>query len=169
MATLELPILNSSLQPDTSGDVYPVPLDVALALTNPKRQIYFFMAFPTGSDVGLEVSFVIPPQYVSTPVLVIKGILSGTPVNVLAFGAQQLSRAVSESADTAYEAEDTASNSTWTGYADEDFYEETITLTPGSAYVVGDTVLLKFYRDDSVDTTTFDFILGDLLFRFSDT
>jgi hypothetical protein len=169
MATLEIPILNASSQPDTSGDVYLVPLDVALTLTNAKRQLGFFMAFPTGSNVGLEVLFTIPQQYAGTPVLVIKGVLSGTPASILAFGAQQLSRADSESVDTAYEAEDTASNSTWTGYADEDMYEETITLTPAAAYQVGDTILLSFYRDDSVDTTTFDFILTELLFRFSDT
>jgi hypothetical protein len=69
----------------------------------------------------------------------------------------------------AYETEDLASNSTWTGYAAEEMYEETITLTPASAYTVGDTVLLSFYRDDSVDTTTFDFLLTELAFRYSDT
>lgn len=169
MATLEVSVLNHTVQPDASGDVYPVPLDVALTLTNAKRQLSFFMAFPTGADVGLELSFPIPPQYASTPVLVIRGVLDGTPASVLAFGAQQLSRADSESVDTAYEAEDTASNSTWTGYADEDMYEETITLTPAAAYVASDTIFLSFYRDDSVDTSTFDFILTDLLFRFSDT
>lgn len=168
MATLDFSVLNSSLQPDSSGDVFPSPLDVLLTLTNPKRQIAFFMAFPTGSDVALDVDFTIPQNYVGTPILVIQGILDGTPAAILAFGAQQLSRADSESVDVAYEAEDTASNSDWTGYADEDFFVETITLTPSADYVAGDTILLSFYRDDSVDTSTFDFILTDLRFRFND-
>lgn len=169
MATFQLPILGAALGLDTSGDIYPSTLNVEMALTNAKLQTCIVMEFPTGSDIGFELAFNIPQNYAGSPVLVIRGVLDGTPANVLAFGAQQLSRADSESVDTAYEAEDLASNSTWTGYADEDMYEETITLTPASAYVAGDTVLLKFYRDDSVDTTTFNFLLLDLLFQYSDT
>jgi hypothetical protein len=168
MATREIPILNHTVSPDTSGDVFPAPLSTLLTLANSRAQIHYQMNFPTGSDVGLELEFVIPQEFVDTPVLVIKGILDGTPAAILAFGAQQVSRADSEAGDVAYEAEDLANNSTWTGYADEDYYEETITLTPAAAYVVGDSVPLSFYRDDSVDTSTFNFILTYLGFRFSD-
>jgi hypothetical protein len=153
---------------DTSGDIFPGILNVEMTLTNAKLQACVVMEFPTGSDIGIETSFVIPQNYVDTPVLVIRGILNGTPASVLAFGAQQLSRDDSETVDAAYEAEDLASNSTWTDYAIEEMYEETITLTPAAAYVAGDTVFLSFYRDDSVDTTTFDFLLTDLLFRYND-
>ena len=168
MATFDYPILNHSLMPDSSGDVFPAPVSTQLTLTNAKRQNCIVMQFPTGADVGLELSFKIPQNYVGTPKLFIQGILDGTPANVLAFGAQQLSRADSEAVDTAYEAEDTASNSTWTGYSNEDMYEEEITLTPASAYVADDTVYLFFYRDDSVDTTTFNFLLTGLFFRYDD-
>jgi hypothetical protein len=154
--------------PDTSGDVYFSQLDIEMSLTNTKLQSCLVMEYPTGSDIGFELAFTVPQDYSGSPVLVIKGVLDGTPANVLAFGAQQLSRDDSEAVDTAYEAEDTASNSTWTGYADEDMYEETITLTPAAAYVAGDTVYLSFYRDDSADTTTFNFLLTDLLFQYSD-
>lgn len=155
--------------PDTSGDVYPSTLAAELSLANTKYTPVMVMEFPTGSDIGVELSFQVPENYAGSPVLVIRGVLDGTPANALAFGAQQLSRADSEAVDTAYEAEDTVSNSTWTGYADEDEYEETITLTPAAAYVAEDTVYLYLYRDDSVDTTTFNFLLTGLFFQYSDT
>lgn len=159
-------ILNSSIALDTG--VFVAPVSSRLSMTNPKQQNCIVMPFPTGSDLGFGLTFTIPPGYGSDPVLVIKGIIDGTPANTLAFGSQQVSAAASEGADVAYEAEDTASNSTWTGYADEDMYEETITLTPSSAYVPGDIVFLRLYRDDSVDDTSFDLLLIDLLFQYTE-
>jgi len=167
MATLRVPLLNHTVRFDESGDVYLAPAGVIFALTNARNQMYIVMAFPTGSDVGLEVSFEIPADYVGTPKIVCKGILDGTPANTLAFGAKQVSVAASEAGDVAYETEDLANNSTWTGYADEDMFELSITLTPASAYVAGDEVLLSFYRDDSVDNTTFDFSLSQLFFEYN--
>lgn len=164
--TTQVSILNHTLSPDVG--VYVSRLDAQMSLSNAKRQLCLVMPAPTGSDLGLELAFTIPQNYSSSPVLVIRGVLDGTPANVLAFGAQQVSADDSETVDAAYETEDTASNSTWTGYADEDMYEETITLTPAVAYQAGDTVLLKLYRDDSVDTATFDFLLLDLLFQYSE-
>lgn len=164
--TIRMSILNHTLAPDTG--VYISKLSSQLTLTNAKQQLCIVMPFPTGSDLGFEVAFKIPENYSADPVLVITGVIDGTPANILGFGATQLSRADSEAVDTAYEAEDTASNSSWTGYADEDQYIETITLTPAAAYVAGDTVYLKFYRDDSVDTQTIDFLLTDLEFQYTE-
>lgn len=165
--TVEFSILGPTLALDDT--VYYSKLDSELALANAKEQLCVVMPFPTGSDIGFELAFPIPQNYSSSPVLVIRGVIDGTPGNTLAFGAQQLSRADSESVDAAYEAEDTASNNAWGGYVDEDMYEETITLTPAAAYVAGDTILLKFYRDDNVDTTTWNFLLTDLLFQYTES
>ena len=165
--TLDMPMLGATLMFDDG--VSATRLDSVLTLTNAKKLACIFMALPTSSDLGLEVAFVVPPNYSSAPVIAIRGVLSGTPANTLAFGVQQLSRAVSESIDTAYEAEDLANNSTWTGYVDEDPYEETITLTPAAAYVAGDIILIKFSRDESVDDTTFDFLLLDLRFQYTES
>ena len=159
--TLEFSILNSNLMFDDG--VYPSRLDSELALTNDKDQACVVLPFPTGADLGISGAFNIPQNYASTPVLVARMVIDGTPANVLGIGAQQLS------VDAAYEAEDTASNSTWTGYADEDLIEMTIALTPAAAYVAGDTVLFRFYRDDSVDTQTINVLLMDLLFRYTET
>lgn len=162
--TTQISILNQSVAFDVG--VYISKLNSQMSLTNPKQQICIVMPFPTGSDLGFECLFSIPLNYDSSPVLVIRGVLDGTPANTLAFGVQQVSLADSESVDAAYGSEDTASNSTWTGYADEDMYQETITLN--TTYAPGDIALFKFYRDDSVDTTTFDFLLTDLLFQYSE-
>ena len=171
MANHELTILNANCAPDSSGKVFFAPLETVLSLGTATfgTTLGCVMGFPTGSDVGIYGKFTIPRNYVGTPVLVIRGVLDGTPANVLGFGLQQTGGiADSEAVDIAYEAEDVASNSTWTGYADEDMYEETIAITPTSAYAIGDEVFFFFYRDDSVDTQTTDFILTGLAFRFAD-
>jgi hypothetical protein len=167
MATFQMPI--GFGMPDTSGDIYPSKISIELSMTNAKDQDCLMMEYPTGSDIGTSLVFTVPQNYAGSPVLFIKGILDGTPANDLAFGAQQLGRDDSEAVDTAYETEDLAENGTWTGYADEDMYEDSIALTPTSAYVAGDTVFLWFFRDNDQDTTTFNFLVTDLLFQYSDT
>lgn len=164
--TVEIPILNNTIAFDS--EVYPSSLATEFSLTNAKNQIGIVMPYPTGSDLGLEGAFSIPSDYSSSPVLVIRAAIDGTPANTLAFGCQQISVDNSETIDVAYETEDLVNNSTWTGYADKDLIELTITLTPAAAYQPGDLVLFKFYRDDSVDTTTFNIVLLDLLFQYTE-
>ena len=169
MANHDLPILNHSVLPDDSNEVYPCVLNNEMTLTNAKKQIGIMFEGTLTQDIGIELNFSIPQNYAGTPVLVIQGIIDGTPANVLGFAVSQLGRDASENIDTAYETEDTNSNSTWTGYVDKDPYEMTITITPASAYAVGDIVFMKFVRDNSADTATFNFILTGLFFRYSDT
>ena len=168
MATHEIPILGANTAPDSSGLVYFQPAEVAMTLgtaTFGSLQVCT-MSAPAGADIGLNGKFTIPQNYVGTPVLVIRGVIAEA-ANALAFGLQQVPLADSETIDVAFEAEDVASNSTWTGYAAEDMYEETITITP-SAYAAGDEVFFFFYRDDSVDTQTGAFHLTGLFFRYAD-
>ncbi len=166
MATHELPL---SYVPDNSGGVFDAPAENAMTLgtavlgTLPVTTILA----PTGADIGVYGSFVVPQNYVGTPVLVLRGAIAEA-ANVLGFGCQQLGVDDSETIDAALEAEDTASVSTWTGYAAEDLIEVTITLTPAAAYQAGDVVLYFVYRDDSVDTQTGEFHLLDLSFRYAD-
>lgn len=155
-------------QPDASGDCYPSTLDQELTLTNSKKIPVLVMAFPTGSDIATELAFTVPQTYASTPQLVIRGAIDGTPANTLAFGVQILPVADTEAVDAAYEAEDLANIATWTGYSDEDLFQLIITLTP-SALAAGDTVFTKIFRDDSVDNTTFNVLIFEFAFRYSDT
>lgn len=168
MATHEKSIKGAFI-PDTSADVFPEPLENALTLGTAAFGTLpgYTMLAPTGADTGLYGVFKIPQNYAGTPVLVIRGIL-GEAANTLGFGFQQIARTDSEAVDVAFETEDTASNATWTGYAAEDVYEETITITPATAFTSDDEVFCFFYRDDSVDTQTGEFHLTDLLFRYSD-
>lgn len=154
--------------PDASGLIYPSILDVETSLTNHKYQDCMVMSAPAGADIGCSIEFSVPDNYVSTPKLVLRGFIDGTPANVFGIGAQLNQLALSDTLDVAYEAEDTASNSTWTGYADKDLYELSITLTPASAFTVGNTVLIFYYRDDSVDTQTINFLLTELFFEYAD-
>lgn len=158
-------ILGSSLMPDVG--VYISRLDSELTLTNAKKQACLVMPYPNGADIGFEVSFIVPENYASSPVIRIQGVIDGTPANTFGVGIQLLERALSDAVDTAYEAEDTANNATWTGYADEDEYYIDVTLTPSAAFTAGKEVYLKIYRDDSVDTTTWNFLLTHLMFRYT--
>lgn len=165
--TQQISIFNHTLVPDVG--VYLSKLTSQMALTNVKNQLCLVMPFPAGADIGFEVLFTVPDNYSSTPVLVLRGVIDGTPANIFGIGAQLLQVDVAETIDAAYEAEDTASNATWTGYADEEEYELGITLTPSAAFVAGRTVYLKVFRDDSVDTQTIDFLLTNLFFRYTET
>ena len=166
MATLERQIFGV---PDSSGDVFPEPLEIAMTLGTAVLDTTegFTILAPTGSDIGLRGSWKIPENYVDTPLLIIRCILCEA-ANVLGFGLQQYSRAHSETWDVAFEAEDLASNSTWTGLAAEEEYEEIITITPAAAYVKGDRVPFFFFRDDSVDDQTGEIHHVELFFRYND-
>lgn len=157
MATRRIPI-GSDIMFDAG--VYPSRLDAELSLTNAKKQLCVVMAFPAGADLGIECSFRVPDDYASGPKFVLRGVIDGTPADVFGVGVQLLEVAAAATIDTAYEAEDVANNSDWTGYADEEEYELSVTLTPASALTVGRTLYLKIYRDDSVDTQTINFLLN---------
>lgn len=158
--------VTGNFSPDTGVSLSKLASE--MSLTNAKQQFCWVMPAPTGSDIGGELQFEVPQNYLSSPVLVFRGIIDGTPANTFAVGVQLLQRDVSESVDTVYEAEDTANNATWTGYADEDEFSLSVTLTPSSAFVAGRTVYLKVYRDDSVDDTTWAFLLTRLMFEYTE-
>ena len=169
MATHDLPILGASTLPDTSGAVFFEPIEIAVATTAANlNMLAITMPDPGAADEGFSGAFTIPQNFVDTPVLVIRGILNGTPANTLGFGFNfTIGIADKETADIAYET-DLDNNATWTGYADEEMYTETITITPSAAFVAGDQVFYFFYRDGSVDDATFEFNLTGLFFRYND-
>lgn len=165
--TTEMDILGATLMFDDG--VYVSRLDSEITFTNPKKQACIVMPYPTGADLGLEVSMIVPQNYSSSPVLRLWGVIDGTPANTFGVAAQLLERNDSDTVDAAYEAEDTTSDNDWTGYADEDKYYIDITLTPSSALTAGRELMLRVYRDDSVDTTTWNFLLEHLLFRYTES
>lgn len=169
MATREIDILGAMTAGDSSGEAYFQPAEVAMTLGTAVFDTLrvLTMLAPTGSDIGVYGSFTIPQDYVDTPIIVIRGVIAEA-ANVLGFGFQQISRADSEAFDTAFEVEDLASNSDWTGYAAEDMYEETIVPTPAAAWVAGDEIMFFAFRDDSVDDQTGAFHATSLRLRYND-
>lgn len=141
--------------PDGSGDAFPEPLEEAMTLGTAAlgtTQGYTVLA-PTGTDIGLHGSFDIPRGYNGSPRMRISCLVAQA-ASILALGLQQFKVPDAGPVDVAYETEDLANNSDWTGYAAEDKIELTITITPSVAYVEGDTVYWFLFRDNSVDTQT---------------
>lgn len=126
-----------------------------------------------GADEGVYASFTVPENYVSTPVLVIKGILDGAPgaSDTLGFGIKGLSRADNEATDTAYSTEDIASatiGSSGTGHSDEDAYIEEIPLSNLSGLAPGEEVSCYVFLDASATSYVGNFLLRTLRFKYAD-
>lgn len=170
MATREWPMLNQSMTPDDSGNVWAAPISTELTLTNASAGKAIAIVLPAAAtiaaDTGIYGSFVVPNDYVGSPVCVIKAILDGAPSTlVIAFGLQLGARADNEAWDAALGTENIASASS-VSHVDEDVYVETITIADTLA--AGDVVNFFFYIDDSVHTYTGKVLLMDLIFQYSD-
>jgi hypothetical protein len=168
MATHRISILGSNTIPDTSGKVFMDLISNQDTHTNVKNQMCMVMDAPAAAgDVGFFGTFNVPKNYVGTPKAIIKGTYNGDPTSLVStFAMELIGLADSESIDTAYEAADTVSESTWTGYADEDMIELAITLTVTLA--VDDTVFYHFFIDDTTDTQSASFLLTSLEFEYAD-
>lgn len=169
MTAREQDIINGTFHPDGTADMFPAPLSTQLTLTNAQEQQVFVMKDPNGSgDSGWYGSFPVPLEYSSTPTIRVRGIIDGTPANTLAFLFSTRPLADSEAVDQAYADTDLAENATWTGYADEDVFEITITLTPTAAFVPKDDVPFLFAIDDSQQSFTGNFLLTGLYLGYDD-
>ena len=169
MATHDMPILGPMTAPDSSGSVFFEPLEVAMTLGTATFGTLLGLTIqaPSGADVGVYGSFVVPQNYVGTPLCVIRGTLAEA-ANTLAFGLKSIQVAHAETVEIAFDTEDVAENSTWTGLAAEEMYEEIITMTPATAYVAGDVIFFYLFRDDDQGDQTGEFHLSELLFRYND-
>jgi hypothetical protein len=169
MATLEIPIIDFQVTPDVTGDCWFAPVSTELTLGNAdgaKICGVLPAAATISADTGFKGGFQVPRGYVDTPVLVIRGILDGAPTTlVIAFGVQLRPLADDEAYDVAYNAQNIASASS-VGQADEDVYEETISIADTLAAF--DDVDWFFFIDDSVHTYTGKFLLTGLFFRYND-
>lgn len=168
MVTHDIDMLGGlGVNPDAGGFIQPDLVSNQLTLTNSKDRLAMVLQDPAGAgDSFIESGFTVPQNYVGTPLVVIRYIIDGTPASVVAFRAQFLILADSGAFDAAYGAQRLASNSTWTGYADEDEVEEII--TPTDTFAAGRDVSYLFGIDDSVHTFTGNCLLLTLRFRYND-
>jgi hypothetical protein len=170
MATFRKPI--QIVKPD--ANVFPdlVANQITEAASPSIGDLIAYVMADGGADEGVYVRFSIPKNYVGSPVLVVRGILDGTPgaSETLGFGFRKRAVANNESADGSFDAEQTASEtigSSGTNHADEDFYEETISLTAGD-YAVDDEVFGYLYLDTSGTTYGGSFLLTSLYLQYAD-
>ena len=168
MAVHRVPV--AILRPDST-----VPLDlIANQITeaaSPSVGDLLAYVLVGGTDKGVWVKWTVPKNYVGTPVLAIRGMLDGAPGagDDLAFGVRPLAVADNETADATFDAEQTAQVTDLSIWADEDEYEETITLT--GTYAVDDSVFAYVYIDASGTTYVGNFLLyaeDSIFFQYSD-
>jgi hypothetical protein len=168
MATHRIPILGANTIPDTSGKVFQDLISNQDTHANVKNQLAMVMDAPaTAGDVGFFGTFKVPKNYVGSEKIVVTGTYNDDPTSLVSTWAIELiALADNESIDTAYEAADAVSESTWTDYVDEDMIEVSITLTVTLA--VDDTVFYHFFLDDTTDTQSVSFLLTALEFEYAD-
>lgn len=169
MATLRQPVLITG--PD--ANVFPDKIGNQITASNEIGNLMCYVLADGAADNGVYAQFSVPKNYVGSAVLVIKGILDGAPsaAHVLGFGVTGLARADNEASDTAFGSQDIASatiGSSGSNHADEDYYEETITLTNLGTLAVDDQVYLYAYLDVSVTDYTGNFLLTALEFQYAD-
>lgn len=171
MATFRLPV--EIVQADAGCPLDLVSNQITSAATPSVGSQTCHVLADGGSDEGVYVRFKIPKNFVSTPKIVITGILDGVPSagDDLAFGFRKRAVADNESADGTFDAEQTTQNtdigSTGTNHADEDLYVAALTLTAGD-YSVDDIVFGYLYIDASGTTYVGNFLLIDVEFEFAD-
>ncbi len=138
-----------------------------LTLTNDDLTEALVMPEPAGGgDHGCDGGFSVPSEYSSAPLLVIRGIIDGTAANNLAFGVQFKNLADEDAFDAVFAAEDLATNGIGSR-SDEEIYEEIITLSTPT-FAANQWASFRFFWDDSVASPfTGQFLLLDLLFRYT--
>ncbi len=166
MATHRLPIMGFATIPDDGPFFAPIKTQLALANVDGGEEALVLDCDPA-SDLGCRGSFSVPKNFVGSPVLVIRGIIDGAVgTEDIHTGMTLLGRADNEPYDTAHEAEDIASFQS-NAYADEDVFEETITLTVTLA--VDDDVNFHFFIDSSPATPfTGNILVTGLFIQYSD-
>lgn len=169
MATHRIPV--AIIKPDAGCPLDLIANQITEATTPSVGDLLAYVLADGGADEGVWVKWTVPKNYVGTPVLVIRGMLDGAPGagDDLAFGVRPRAVADNEAADGTFDAEQTAQVTDLSAWADEDEYEETITLT--GTYSVDDSVFAYVYIDASGTTYAGNFLLyaeDSIFFQYAD-
>jgi hypothetical protein len=172
MATHRMPILGWGALPDSTGECFPEPYDILATNDVWKRMVYRFgsnnAAQPTVRH-GIHGGFVVPKNYVGSPVVVIVWTATVTSGNVVwdfeyrtvgGDDTTSLDQSGTEQSVTVTDAAPSAANRR---------LETTVSLTAGN-FSADEEVEFYFARDgvDSADTMAGSAILFSLLFQYSD-
>lgn len=168
MATIAIPILGYSTSPDTSGKIFLQPLNAAGG-TGPFRPLLFAYANqPTGRQ-GVHGMFNVPPNYVSTPVFLVRWTTSAGGSNAVRWEIDYR-RVTGENATAIDGAATEAEVGVTATQATTAFFLRTATITPtASNFAAGDTIVFQLFRDadDAADTLLATALLVNLIFQYS--
>lgn len=168
MATHRISIRTSNIGPDASV-VFNL-ISSQLSLTNADiGKVGCWVLKDEAADNGWSDSFMVPQNYVGSPKVVVTGIFDGEPGagDDLGFTIKGKELADNEAADAAFGTEDTVQDTDIGDYADEDYFEFSITLS-NIVPVVGETIFYYFARDDGSTTYTGNLLVTGLHFEYAD-
>jgi hypothetical protein len=168
MATHQINILGPNTTPDTSGNVY--LQNYTEHATNDVWGINVFVFEDSGTRIGIRGSFVIPQNYVGTPVIIPIWTTAATSGDVeWDFDYRAVGGDDAESLDQSGTQESVNINDTAPSAAHERLAPTGLTLTAGNL-AAGDTVLFEFFRDgtDAGDTLSDEALLFNLMFQYAD-
>lgn len=163
------PILGFQTIPDSSGNVFPAPLDQEITFTNAKKCFGIVFNDPAANLV-LHGGFVVPSDFSSTPKIRATMIIDGAPAAsaIAGLGFRQNQIADSETVDVAFETDELWQKTidSGAGYANEDLLVM-LSDALGGTFAAGDWVPFEFFRDTSIDTFAGKLILVGLEFDYT--
>lgn len=165
-STRRLSIMGSGTMPDATGECYMAPIDVEVSTiaTFLGSNLVMVLKDPS-ADTGFYGSFEVPPNYVSTPVIAITGILDGTVgATSVDFEFSYLTRVDNETIEAAWEESVTFDTGNTNGWANEDILTDSAACSAN--FTAGDTVFYYFKRDFGTDDFSGDFHIIHLHFQF---
>jgi len=162
-----IPIMGAMTVPDAAGPFF-APISTQITNAQPALELCLVLDCDPATDLGCSGKFAVPSNYSSTPVLIVQGIIDGAvDANLIHCAIELLGRADNEAYDIAFETQDAASFAA-NGYADEDVFEETVSLTVTLA--ADEAVQYHFFIDASGGTPfTVNILVPGLYFQYTTT
>ena len=171
MALKRVSMINWQALPESGRFFSPISTQLTLANADVGERNCLVLS-EDASDTGIHASFNVPLIYVSTPRVVVKGIIDGAPgaADIMAFTYQHLALDDKEGVDTAFQAADLGSvtiGSNDQNYADEDHFVFSFALVNNTQTAL-DQLHYKFQVDISVNTFAGNYLITSLEHEFDD-
>ena len=167
MATQQFSILNPSVVPDSTGRCWTEPYDIAASNDVWKHLLWRFADPSSGQTHGIYGQFLIPQNYVQSPLIIPVWTATATSGNCAwRFTYRAIGGDNSESLDQTSNQEQVSLVDAAPGAAHRRL-TPTVALTAANL-AAGDTVEFLFERNNTSDTMAADALLHDLLFQYAD-
>lgn len=165
MALQRLPILGHATIPDDSGNVFFEPYTVKATVDTWGHQVAVFNN--SGTRIGMQGLFSVPPNFVSAATLIIAWAAIPTSGNTKwDFDYRAVGGDDSESFDQVVQRQLTVTDGPPSAINNR--LIATIDLTD-TDFLANDTVQFELFRDSGADTNTAESLLFELLFEYDDS